>query len=231
MWIRVTKILSFIVSQTDLDTALAGTHLVIEAVPEDLALKKDLFRHLGRSCPEDVILATNTSALSITTIAEATRRPERVVGTHFFNPAHRMKLVEIISGAQTSQETVARTTRLLKRMGKESVVVKDSRGFITSRINVLIGNKAFNILNEGVASAPDIDKALKLGLNHPMGPFELVDLVGLDVRLSVLKDLHEQLGDKFRPSPLLVEYVQAGRLGKKVGQGVYQYDQKGSSNA
>ncbi len=146
---------------------------------------------------------------------------------HFFNPVPLIHFVEIVRGLETSAETIETTASLMKRMKKETVVISDSPGFITSRVNVLIGNEAFNMLQEGVASAQDIDKALKLGLNHPMGPFELVDLVGLDIRLSVLRDLHARLGEKFRPSPLLVKYVNAGRLGKKVRRGVYVYDEEG----
>ncbi len=146
------------------------------------------------------------------------------MGTHFFNPVHIMRLVEIVKGLETSDDTVDTIAEVIKRMGKESVIVKDSPGFATSRINAMIGNESFFMLQEGVASAEDIDKALKLGLNHPMGPFEVVDLVGLDIRLNVLKDLHKRLGEKFRPCPLLEKYVNAGRLGRKVGRGVYEYD-------
>jgi 3-hydroxybutyryl-CoA dehydrogenase len=142
---------------------------------------------------------------------------------HFFNPVHRMRLVELIRGLETSDETLATTEEVAKAMGKETVVVRESPGFVTSRINALIGNEAFTMLEAGVASARDIDKALKLGLNHPMGPFEMVDLVGLDTRLSILEYLHRTLGEKYRPSPLLVQYVKAGRLGRKVGRGVYDY--------
>jgi 3-hydroxybutyryl-CoA dehydrogenase len=142
---------------------------------------------------------------------------------HFFNPVPKMKLVEIVRGLETSPETLASVASVAERMGKQTVVVRESPGFITSRINAMIGNEAFYMLESGVASAEDIDKALKLGLNHPMGPFELVDLVGLDTRLSVLEFLHESLGDKYRPCPLLVQYVKAGRLGRKSGRGVYEY--------
>jgi 3-hydroxybutyryl-CoA dehydrogenase len=169
------------------------------------------------------VLATNTSGLSITEIAAATRRPGRVVGMHFFNPVPKMKLVEIVKALDTTADTIGVTAEVAGRMGKETVVVKDSAGFITSRINAMIGNEAFLMLQEGVASAPDIDKALRLGLNHPMGPFELVDVVGLDTRLAVLEFLHRSLGEKYRPAPLLVQHVKAGRLGKKAGRGVYDY--------
>jgi 3-hydroxybutyryl-CoA dehydrogenase len=196
---------------------------VIEAIPEDIALKLRIFARLDRVCREHVVLATNTSGLSITEIAAITKRPGRVAGMHFFNPVPKMKLVEIVRGLDTTDATVATVAEVATRMGKETVTVKESPGFITSRVNALIGNEAFLMLQEGVASARDIDKALKLGLNHPMGPFELVDLVGLDTRLSVLEFLHKSLGEKYKPSTLLVQYVKAGRLGRKVGRGVFEY--------
>lgn len=204
-------------------SAVAEADFVIEAVPEDIAVKVRTFAALDATCPPDVVLATNTSALSITEIAAATGDPERVVGMHFFNPVPKMKLVEIVRALDTSEDAIAVTTSVARRMGKETVLVRESPGFITSRINAMIGNEAFLMLQEGVATAEDIDKALKLGLNHPMGPFEMVDLVGLDTRLAVLEFLHRSLGEKYRPAPLLVQHVKAGRLGKKVGRGVYDY--------
>jgi 3-hydroxybutyryl-CoA dehydrogenase len=209
--------------EPDLDRAVAGAGFVIEAVPEQIELKLRIFARLDEACREGIVLATNTSCLSVTEIAAATRRPGRVVGMHFFNPVPKMKLVEIVRGLETSEDVVRLTEAVARGMGKETVVVRESPGFITSRINAMIGNEAFFMLEEGVASARDIDKALKLGLNHPMGPFELVDLVGLDTRLSVLEFLHQTLGEKYRPAPLLVQHVKAGRLGKKVGRGVYDY--------
>ncbi len=203
--------------------AVAEADFVIEAVPEDIAVKIRTFANLDATCPPDVVLATNTSALSITEIAAATADPERVVGMHFFNPVPKMKLVEIVRALDTSEDAIAVTTSVARRMGKETVLVRESPGFITSRINAMIGNEAFLMLQEGVATAEDIDKALKLGLNHPMGPFEMVDLVGLDTRLAVLEFLHKSLGEKYKPAPLLVQHVKAGRLGKKVGRGVYDY--------
>lgn len=197
--------------------------LVIEAVPEELESKIEIFTLLDKVCRPGTILASNTSSLSITEIAGVTYRANKCVGMHFFNPVHKMKLIEIVRASQTDDETIAATVEVGKRMGKEIVVIKESPGFITSRINVMIGNEAFYMLGEGIASAEDIDKALKLGLNHPMGPFELVDLVGLDTRLHILDYLHQTLGEKYRPAPLLVEYVQAGRLGRKTGKGVYEY--------
>jgi 3-hydroxybutyryl-CoA dehydrogenase len=206
-----------------LEEAATGADLVIEAVPEDMRLKLDLFGALDRLTASEALLATNTSSLSITEMAGATKRPEQVIGMHFFNPVHRMKLLEVVRGLETSEAAIAAAIEVGERMGKECVVVRESPGFVTSRVNAMIGNEAFYMLQEGVASARDIDKALKLGLNHPMGPFELVDLVGLDTRLSILRFLHRTLGEKFRPCPLIEQYVAAGRLGRKSGRGVYEY--------
>ena len=207
----------------NLDRAAESAELVIEAVPEKMELKLDVFSRLDQACANQAVLASNTSSLSITEMAAATRRPHQFIGMHFFNPVHKMKLVEIIRGLETNDDTFAVAETVAKKMGKETVEVKESPGFVTSRINALIGNEAFYMLQEGISSARDIDKALKLGLNHPMGPFEMIDLVGLDTRLSILNFLHQTLGEKYRPCPLLVEYVKAGRLGKKVGKGVYEY--------
>jgi len=203
--------------------AVGGADLLIEAVPESLAIKAEVYKSVAPRLKPESVIATNTSSLSITELAATSDRPARFVGMHFFNPVHRMRLVELVRGLETSAETLALAEGAARAMGKETVVVRESPGFVTSRINVLIGNEAFAMLESGVASARDIDKALKLGLNHPMGPFELVDLVGLDTRLSILEYLHRTLGDRFRPSPLLIQYVKAGRLGRKVGRGVYDY--------
>ena len=205
------------------DEAARQADLVIEAVPEELESKIEIFTFLDKICRPSTILASNTSSLSVTEIASVTYRAKKCVGMHFFNPVHKMKLLEIVRALETDEETLATAVEVGKRMGKEVVVIKESPGFITSRINAMIGNEAFYMLQEGIASAEDIDKALKLGLNHPMGPFELVDLVGLDTRLSILEYLHKSLGDKFRPAPLLVQYVKAGRLGRKSGRGVFEY--------
>ena len=210
--------------ERELEAAVRGAAFVIEAVPEDIALKLATFARLDTLCAEQVVLASNTSALSVTEIAAATRRPERVLGMHFFNPVPKMKLVEIVRALDTADAAIAATVDVARRMGKETVVVRESPGFITSRINAMIGNEAFFMLQEGVATAADIDKAVKLGLNHPMGPFEMADLVGLDTRLAVLEFLHKSLGEKYRPAPLLVQHVKAGRLGRKVGRGVYDYE-------
>jgi 3-hydroxybutyryl-CoA dehydrogenase len=196
---------------------------IIEAIPENIALKIETFAKLDLLSPQHTIFASNTSSLSITEMAAATQRPRKVIGMHFFNPVHKMKLIEIIKGLETDEDTLRTTDEVGIKMGKETVSVRESPGFVTSRINALIGNEAFYMLQEGVASAQDIDKALKLGLNHPMGPFEMVDLVGLDTRLSILNYLHQTLGEKYRPAPLLIQYVKAGRLGRKTGKGVYEY--------
>jgi 3-hydroxybutyryl-CoA dehydrogenase len=210
-------------TRSSLEDAAHEADLIIEAVPEQMALKIEVFAALDRSAPPHALFASNTSSLSITEIAAATRRPRQCLGMHFFNPVPKMKLLELVRGLETSDEAVAACRAVGERMGKEVVVVRDSPGFVTSRINALIGNEAFYLLEAGIASAEDIDKALKLGLNHPMGPFELVDLVGLDVRLSILEYLHRTLGEKYRPCPLLVRMVQEGRLGRKSGRGVYDY--------
>ena len=203
--------------------AVREADIVIEAAPEKIDLKLSLFRDVEAAAPAHAVLASNTSALSITEMAAVLANPGRMGGMHFFNPVHRMKLIEVVKALDTSAETIAVMEAVSARMGKETVLVKESPGFVTSRINAMIGNEAFYMLQDGVASARDIDKALKLGLNHPMGPFELVDLVGLDTRLSILQYLHRTLGDKFRPCPLLEQHVRDGRLGRKVGKGVYDY--------
>ena len=222
-------------SQEQMDAAMANlafcegfeqtaqADFLVEAVPEKIDLKIEIFSKLDQMAPPHAVFASNTSGLSITEMAAATRRPDKFIGMHFFNPVHKMKLIEIIRGLETNEETFRMTEMVGRRMGKETVSVRESPGFVTSRINALIGNEAFYMLQEGIASAEDIDKAIKLGLNHPMGPFEMVDLVGLDTRLSILNYLHQTLGEKYRPCPLLVQYVKAGRLGRKVGKGVYDY--------
>jgi 3-hydroxybutyryl-CoA dehydrogenase len=211
------------------EEAAREADLVIEAVPEEMESKIEIFILLDKICRPATVLASNTSSLSITEIASVTYRAKKCVGMHFFNPVHKMKLLEVVRALETDDETIAAAANVGRRMGKEVVVIKESPGFITSRINAMIGNEAFYMLQEGNASASDIDKALKLGLNHPMGPFELVDLVGLDTRLHILEYLHKTLGEKYRPSPLLVQYVKAGRLGKKSGRGVFEYPLEGKS--
>jgi len=211
------------------EEAAREADLVIEAVPEEMESKIEIFTLLDKVCRPNTILASNTSSLSVTEIASVTYRAKKCLGMHFFNPVHKMKLLEVVRALETDEDTLATAVEVGKRMGKDVVVIKESPGFITSRINAMIGNEAFYMLQEGIASAADIDKALKLGLNHPMGPFELVDLVGLDTRLHILEYLHKTLGDKYRPAPLLVQYVKAGRLGRKSGHGVYEYPEAGRS--
>jgi 3-hydroxybutyryl-CoA dehydrogenase len=218
-----TDTLARISTAGSVDVACREADLIIEAVPEDMEMKIDIFCILEKFARPGAIFATNTSSLSVTEIAAVTSRPERCIGLHFFNPVPKMKLLEVVRALETSDETVAACREAGARMGKEVVVIRESPGFITSRINAIIGNEAFYMLEEGIASAREIDTAIKLGLNHPMGPFELGDLVGLDVRLSILEYLHKTLGEKFRPCPLLVQHVKAGRLGRKAGRGVYDY--------
>jgi 3-hydroxybutyryl-CoA dehydrogenase len=219
----VDATLDRLTTTSDVAVALADTHFVIEAAPERIDLKLKLFAEIERHAPESAVIGSNTSALSITEMAGSLKNPSRVGGMHFFNPVQKMKLIEIVRALESSAATIEAIEAVSKAMGKETVLVRESPGFVTSRVNATIGNEAFYMLLEGVASARDIDKALKLGLNHPMGPFELVDLVGLDTRLSILEYLHKSMGEKYRPCPLLVQYVKAGRLGKKVGRGVYDY--------
>nr|WP_251040733.1 3-hydroxyacyl-CoA dehydrogenase [Bacillus sp. ISL-45] len=199
--------------------------LVIEAVPEKIDIKKTIFEVIDQHAPEHCLFASNTSTMSPTEIASFTKRPEKVIAMHFFNPVHKMPLVEIIRGLETSNETAEAIQKAAIQMGKETVIVNEFPGFVTSRISALVGNEAFYMLQEGLGSPEDIDKAIKLGLNYPMGPFELGDLVGLDTRLNNLKYLHEKLGEKYRPAPLLEQYVKAGRLGRKTGRGVYDYQE------
>lgn len=211
----------------ELATAVADADLVIEAAPESLPLKAELFAAAARHAPETALFASNTSALSITELAAAAGRPARFAGMHFFNPVHLMRLVELVRGLETAEATLAALAGVARAMGKEVIVVRDVPGFATSRINALLGNEAFRMLEQGVASAEDLDKAVTLGLNHPMGPFEMVDLVGLDVRLAILEHLHATLGEAYRPTALHRQYVRAGRLGRKSGRGVHRYDAEG----
>ena len=208
---------------SSVEQAAREADLVIEAVPEEMESKLEIFTLLDKVCRPTTMIASNTSSLSITEISSVTYRARKCVGMHFFNPVHKMKLLEIVRALEPDDETLAAAVAVGNRMGKEVVVIREAPVFITSRINALIGNEAFYMLQEGVASPHDIDKAIKLGLNHPMGPFEMVDLVGLDTRLHILEYLHKTLGEKFRPAPLLVQYVKAGRLGRKSGRGVYDY--------
>jgi 3-hydroxybutyryl-CoA dehydrogenase len=208
---------------TSISEAVAKADVIVEAVPEKVDVKVAVLSAVDTSAPADSVIASNTSALSITELAAVVRNPGRMGGMHFFNPVQKMKLVEVVRALETTDETLSVMQQVAHQMGKETVLIRESPGFITSRINAMIGNEAFYMLQEGVASARDIDKALTLGLNHQMGPFELVDLVGLDTRLSILRYLHRTLGEKFRPCPLLEQHVKGGRLGRKVGRGVYDY--------
>jgi 3-hydroxybutyryl-CoA dehydrogenase len=209
---------------TELAAALAGATVVIETATENLTTKIQIMETVARAVGPTVLIATNTSALSITEIAAAVPNPDRVVGMHFFNPVHKMKLVEIIRGLATSDEAVQRTRALSDAIRKISIVVNEAPGFTTSRISAMLGNEAMWMLSEGVATAEDIDTSLRMAFNHPMGPLELGDLTGWDTRLSVLKYLHQTLGEKFRPCPLIIKMVQAGRHGRKTNHGVYKYE-------
>lgn len=212
------------ISCVDALASLSGNQLVIEAIPEKLALKQELFRSLGALCAPETILASNTSSLSLTEIAAAATNPQRVVGLHFFNPVHLMKLLEVVRAFQTSDETLEVVKGFGATIKKELIVVKDSPGFASSRLGVALGLEAIRMLEEGVASAADIDRAMKLGYGHPMGPLELGDLVGLDVRLAIAEYLYAETGSPtFRPPQLLKKLVRAGKLGKKSGEGFYPY--------
>ncbi len=223
--VKVERALENIRYTTHLEEAVKQADIVVEAVFELMEIKVDIFKRLDQLCPPHTVLATNTSTMSPTEIAAQTGRPDRCVAMHFFNPVHKMKLIEIVRGLDTSNETVAIAKEVAARLGKETVEVNEFPGFVTSRMNCLIGNEAMNMLMEGVASARDIDKAMKLGLNHPMGPLELADLVGLDTRLRNMEYLYKTLGEKYRPCPLLIKYVKAGRLGRKSGAGFYTYNE------
>jgi 3-hydroxybutyryl-CoA dehydrogenase len=203
--------------------AIRDADLIIEAVPEEMEMKLELFTIFDKFAKPNAIFASNTSSLSITDMSDVTVCRDRCIGMHFFNPVPKMKLLELVMTPFTSEETLATCREVGRRMGKEVVVVKDSPGFVTSRVSAIISNEAFALLEGGVASAEDIDKTLKLGLNHPMGPLELADLVGLDVCLHVLEYLYETLGEKYRPNALLQKYVREGRLGRKSGRGVFEY--------
>lgn len=209
---------------TDTLTAMKNCQLVIEAAPEIFELKADLFQQLEEILSPDAILASNTSSLSITKIAGATKRPEKVVGMHFFNPVQVMRLVEIIKGLATTQDTFDTTVEVAKKMGKTTVEVKDSAAFLVNRILLPMINEAIYTVHEGIGSIEDVDTSIKLGLNHPMGPLTLCDFVGLDTILHVLEIMHHDLGDpKYAPCPLLRKMVEAGWYGKKSGRGFYQY--------
>ncbi len=215
--------LSRIVTAARLDECRSAD-LIIEAVTERQDVKKNVFQKLDGLCPLETIFATNTSTISITGLAGAVRRPERFIGMHFMNPAYIMRLVEVIIGLSTSEETVGIIKSAAARMGKTTVAVQDSPGFVSNRVLMPMINEAVYCLQEGVSSKEDIDTVMKLGANHPMGPLELADLIGLDTCLEILEILEADLGDKFRPCPLLRKMVAAGRLGRKGGEGFYRYE-------
>ncbi len=215
-------------SVIDTDSAMEGvqdSNLVIEAVPENFELKSDIFRQLDNICGSTTILASNTSSISITRLGSQTSRPELVVGLHFFNPVPRMSLVEVVSGGRTGDVVVDTVSAFARDLGKTPVVVQDFPGFVSNRILIPMINEAIFTFNEGVAGIEEIDAVMKMGMNHPMGPLELADLIGLDVCLDILEVLHRELGDqKYRPCPLLRQMVAAGKLGQKSGEGFYSYE-------
>lgn len=223
------QVLARIKGATEIEEAALEADLIIEAAPEDLDLKRDIFGRLDRLCPERTVLATNTSTISITAIAAATKRPHKVIGMHFANPVPIMVGVELIRGLHTADETVETARELVELMGKKTYVVnKDAPGFIGNRLLPLFINEAFNLLWEGVGSPEAIDSSMKLSLGHPMGPLELADLIGLDQLIKGIEYLHQELGEKFRPSPMLRQLVAAGNYGRKTGRGVYDYSEGGS---
>lgn len=224
---QAARAAELLTTTTGLAGACDGIALAIEAVVERVDVKHEVLREVEASAPAEAVIATNTSALSVTELASALAHPSRAVGMHFFNPVPRMRLCELVRGLETSPATMAIAEGAARAMGKETVRVEDTPGFATSRINALIGNEALRMLEEGVASPEHIDTAAKLGLNHPMGPLEMADLVGLDVRLAVLEHLAATLGERFRPTNLHRRLVAAGRLGRKSGRGVYRYDEAG----
>jgi 3-hydroxybutyryl-CoA dehydrogenase len=221
--------LALLSGSSDLEAAAKSAEVVVEAVPEKLELKRSIFERLDRVCASDALLATNTSSLSIAKIAEACRRPERVLGMHFFNPVHLMKLVEVVRAERTSDDAARLALELARRMGKEPIDVKDSPGFASSRLGLVIGLEAMRMLEAGVASAEDIDKAMTLGYGFPMGPLRLTDLVGLDVRLSIAEYLSQEIGPCFTPPRILREKVARGELGKKTGVGFYTWNAQGNA--
>jgi 3-hydroxybutyryl-CoA dehydrogenase len=214
-----------IATTTDLADAVTDAELVVEAVPEDLGIKHDTYEAVEDAAPDGAVLASNTSSLSVTEIASVLDDPSRAIGLHFFNPVHIMGLVEIVVAEQTSEETVAFAEGFVEEIGKEPVTVRDSAGFASSRLGVALGVEAIRMLETGVAGPRAIDRAMELGYNHPMGPIELTDVVGLDVRLDILEYLQEELGERFRPPQLLRQKVRAGKLGKKTGEGLYVWDE------
>jgi 3-hydroxybutyryl-CoA dehydrogenase len=217
-------VLARLAPTTDIGEAVRDADLVIEAAPESIALKERIFREVHGAAPAEAILATNTSSLSIGRLAETVSEPARFIGLHFFNPVHIMALVEVVWGPETSEATRATAVAFAERLGKQPIVVRDAPGFASSRLGIVLGMEAIRMVEQGVATAEDIDKAMELGYRHPMGPLRLTDLVGLDVRLGIAEYLHETLGsDAFEPPELLRRMVAEGKLGKKSGQGFYAW--------
>ena len=208
---------------SSLPEAVRTAHWVIEAIPEILDLKATVLKQIEKSAPSDAIIGSNTSSLSMTALAASLDNPQRFVGTHFFNPPHIMTLLELVAAEQTSRETLEAAKQFADSLKRDTIVVQDNPGFATSRLGLVIGLEAIRMLEQGVASAADIDHAMELGYRHPMGPLKLTDLVGLDVRLAIAENLHKEIGEQFRPPHLLRKMVRAGKLGKKVGKGFYDW--------
>ncbi len=223
----VDRITSAIRGATDVAEASEGCDLIVEAIPEDMSLKVEVFRKVVAAAPAHAILGSNTSSLSITELGAKIGAADRTIGLHFFNPPPVMELLEIVRGVSTSEATVERSRAIAKAIGKTSILVNDTPGFATSRLGVLLGAEAMRMLETGVASAGDIDRAMELGYRHPMGPLKLTDLVGLDVRLAILEHLQKEIGEQFRPPSILRKLVRAGHLGKKTGRGFYVWTPEG----
>lgn len=221
---EVTDALDAITGETDLEASVASAELVIEAIPERLELKQDTFTAVEEAAPDGVLIATNTSSLSVTEIASVLDEPGNAIGLHFFNPPHIMQLVEVVTAEQTTADTLEQAQSFVEGIDRTPITVKDSPGFASSRLGIAIGVEAIRMVQEGVASPEDIDAAMRLGYNHPMGPIELGDYVGLDVRLDILEYLREELGERFRPPQLLRRKVRAGHLGRKTGKGFYRWE-------